>query len=105
MRMIIEADYQGMSVKAAGFVRELVRKKPNCVLGLATGSTPIGLYKELIRLSHEDGLDFSQVTTFNLDEYLGLGPTHDQSYRYFMEQNLFDKLKTRPKLTHVPAGL
>jgi glucosamine-6-phosphate deaminase len=105
MRMIIEADYKGMSVKAAGFVRDIVRKKPNCVLGLATGSTPIGLYKELIRMSHEEGLDFSQVTTFNLDEYLGLGPAHDQSYRYFMEKNLFEKLKARPKTTHVPDGL
>jgi glucosamine-6-phosphate deaminase len=105
MRVIIEADYKGISLKAAGFVRDLVRKKPDCVLGLATGSTPIGLYKEMIRMSHEEGLDFSQVTTFNLDEYLGLGATHDQSYRYFMEQNLFGKLKTRPRTTNVPDGL
>jgi glucosamine-6-phosphate deaminase len=105
MRVIIEADYGGMSVKAASLVRNVVRRKPNCVLGLATGSTPIGLYRELIRMSKEEGLDFSQTTTFNLDEYLGLGPGHDQSYRYFMEKNLFEKLATRPRVTHVPDGL
>jgi glucosamine-6-phosphate deaminase len=104
MRVVIEKDYEGMSRKAAAVVAELVRRKPYCVLGLATGGTPIGLYKELIRLSH-DGLDFSRVTTFNLDEYYGLGPEHEQSYRYFMEKNLFEGLKTRPKSTHVPDGL
>ncbi len=105
MRVIIEADYDRMSFKAAEVVKGQVTKKPGCVLGLATGSTPIGLYKELIRMSREEGLDFSRVTTFNLDEYYGLGPEHDQSYRYFMEKNLFAELKTRPKKTHVPDGL
>ena len=105
MRVVIEQDYEGMSRKAAAAVAEQVRKKPDCVLGLATGSTPIGLYKELIRMSHEEGLDFSRITSFNLDEYYGLGPEHDQSYRYFMEKNLFEGLKTRPKKTHVPDGL
>jgi glucosamine-6-phosphate deaminase len=105
MRVIIEADYDGMSLRAAKLVRDVVRQKPNCVLGLATGSTPIGLYRELIRMSREEGLDFSQVTTFNLDEYLGLAPDHDQSYRYFMEKNLFEKLATRPRISHVPDGL
>jgi glucosamine-6-phosphate deaminase len=105
MRVIIERDYNGMSRRGAEMVADLVRKKPDCVLGLATGSTPIGLYKELIRMSREEGLDFSRVTSFNLDEYYGLGPEHDQSYRYFMEKNLFEGLKTRPKKTHVPDGL
>jgi glucosamine-6-phosphate deaminase len=105
MRVIIESDNRGMGLKAATFVQEIVRKKPNCVLGLATGSTPIGLYKELIRMSHEEGLDFSQVTTFNLDEYVGLGPDHDQSYRYFMEKQLFSQLKARPRITYVPNGM
>ncbi len=105
MRVVIEPDYEGMSRKAAAMVADLVRRKPDCVLGLATGSTPIGLYKELIRLSREDGLDFSRVTTFNLDEYHGLAPEHDQCYRYFMEKNLFEGLKTRPKRTSVPDGL
>jgi glucosamine-6-phosphate deaminase len=93
-----------MSCQAAAIMADQVRRRPDCVLGLATGSTPIGLYKELTRLS-ADGLDFSRVTTFNLDEYYGLSPEHDQSYRYFMEKNLFEGLKTRPKKTHVPDGL
>ena len=105
MRVVIERDYHGMSCKAAAIVADAVRRKPDCVLGLATGSTPVGLYKELIRLSREEGLDFSRVTSFNLDEYYGLAPEHDQSYRYFMEKNLFEGLKTRPKKTHVPDGL
>ena len=69
--------------RAAGFVAELICRKPRCVLGLATGSTPLGTYAELIRMHREDGLDFSQVVTFNLDEYVGLGPDHPQSYRAF----------------------
>jgi len=105
MRVIIESDYDAMSRRAAQFVAELVRSKPNCVLGLATGSTPVGLYKELIRMNREEGLDFSQVTTFNLDEYYGLPPDHEQSYHYFMEENLFKHLNPRPKATHVPDGL
>ena len=105
MRVIIEKDYKSMSQRAAQFVAELVRSKPNCVLGLATGSTPEGLYEELIRMNREEGLDFSQVTTFNLDEYYGLPPDHEQSYNYFMEEKLFKHLNPRPKATHVPNGL
>jgi glucosamine-6-phosphate deaminase len=105
MRVIIESDYEGMSRRAARVVGELVRERPDCVLGLATGSTPLGLYKELVRMSFEEDLDFSQVTTFNLDEYYGLAPEHDQSYRHFMERNLFGCLKHRPRKTHVPDGL
>ncbi len=105
MRVLIEEDYDAMSRKAAEFVAEIVRRKPNCVLGLATGSTPIGLYKELSRLNRDEGLDFSGVVTFNLDEYYGLPPDHEQSYRYFMEEQLFQHLNPRPRQTHVPDGL
>jgi glucosamine-6-phosphate deaminase len=104
VRVIIELDIEAASRRAAGFVAELVRKKPRCVLGLATGSTPLLTYRELIRLHREEGLDFSQVTTFNLDEYVGLGPTHPQSYRQFMQQNLFDHLNLEPSHTNVPDG-
>lgn len=104
MRVIIESDASAASRRAADFVAGLVRKKPNCVLGLATGSTPQSLYRELIRRHHDEGLDFSQVTTFNLDEYVGLGPAHPQSYRHFMQQNLFDHINVPPNQTHVPDG-
>lgn len=104
MRVVIESDADGVSRRAARFVANLVRRKPNCVLGLATGSTPLGTYKELIRMHQEEGLDFSQVTSFNLDEYAGLDPEHDQSYRYFMQENLFRHINIDPKRTHVPDG-
>ena len=79
MLVIIKNNYEEMSLEAAKIVADSIRKKPDLVLGLATGSTPLGLYKELIRLHKEEGLDFSKVTTFNLDEYVGLPPSHDQS--------------------------
>ena len=104
MRVIIEPDSQSASRRAARFVADLVRRKPDCVLGLATGSTPLATYGELIRLHREEGLDFSQVTTFNLDEYVGLAPSHPQSYRAFMQQNLFNQLNLDPSRTHVPDG-
>jgi len=104
VRVIIQPDSQAAALRAARFVADLVRKKPDCVLGLATGSTPLGLYRELVRLHREEGLDFSHVTTFNLDEYVGLGPAHPQSYRCFMQQNLFDHLNVRPERTNVPDG-
>src|SRR5262249_61041743 len=88
VRVIIQSDADAASRRAARFVAELVRKKPNCILGLATGNTPLGTYRELIRLHKEEGLDFSQVTTFNLDEYVGLGPAHPPSDRAFMQRNL-----------------
>ena len=89
MEVIVCPSYEEMSRRAAGEVAGLLNTKPNAVLGLATGSTPLGLYKELIRLHKQDGLDFSQVTTFNLDEYVGLPDEHEQSYHYFMRENLF----------------
>jgi glucosamine-6-phosphate deaminase len=78
-----------MSRAAAALVADVLNTKPNAVLGMATGSTPLGLYQELVRMHREEGLDFSQVTTFNLDEYVGLGPKHEQSYHHFMHDNFF----------------
>jgi glucosamine-6-phosphate deaminase len=107
MEVIIKKDYDEMSKVAAEIVAQEKEKKVNAPfkLGLATGSTPIGLYKELIRMHKEKKLDFSTVITFNLDEYIGLKPTHDQSYRYFMNENLFNHINIQPKNTHVPNGL
>lgn len=99
-----------MSKYAANMIAETVRNKPNCVLGLATGSTPIGTYQELIRL-HNEGLDFSGVKTFNLDEYLGVGmdlskPYHmDQSYARFMYEELLKHINIRNENVHIPDGL
>jgi len=104
MRIIIKKNYDDLSKEAAGIIRNLIKTKPDCVLGLATGSTPIGLYRELIRFHKEEGLSFSRVTTFNLDEYYGLQPSHPQSYRYFMDTNLFKDIDIKPENTFVPEG-
>jgi glucosamine-6-phosphate deaminase len=104
MEVIIEKNYENISRQGAKVVAQVLNTKPNAVLGLATGSTPLGLYKELIRMHKEEGLDFSQVTTFNLDEYVGLPPTHDQSYHYFMYENLFKHINIPMRSTHVPSG-
>ncbi|MCM8784672.1 MAG: glucosamine-6-phosphate deaminase [Candidatus Omnitrophica bacterium] len=104
MRVIIKKNYEEMSKEAAKIVKDLIQKKENCVLGLATGSTPVGLYKELIRMHKEEGLDFSKVITFNLDEYYGLSPDHPQSYRYFMDINLFNHINIKKDNTNVPDG-
>ncbi|MCD6220341.1 glucosamine-6-phosphate deaminase [Candidatus Calescamantes bacterium] len=105
MRVVIRKDYEEMSRTAAEIVANLVRSKPDCVLGLATGSTPVGMYKELARMCKEEGLDFSRVKTFNLDEYFGLSPQHPQSYRYFMDENLFNHINIKKENTYVPDGL
>lgn len=105
MEVIIKADYAEMSREAAQIIADLLYEKPNAVLGLATGSTPIGLYKELVRMHKEEGLDFSKVVTFNLDEYIGLPATHDQSYNYFMWDNLFKHINVNPENVHVPNGM
>lgn len=105
MRIIIEEDYKEMSSKAAFFIGQAIKEKPNLILGLATGSTPIGTYEELIRMHKEERLDFSKVTTFNLDEYYGLSPEDEQSYRYFMEDTLFRHINIKRENTHVPDGL
>lgn len=105
MLVIVKETYDDMSKEAAKVVADRLRKKPNLVLGLATGSTPLGLYKELIRMHKEEGLDFSKVTTFNLDEYIGLPPSHDQSYHCFMHENLFKHINIDPRFVHVPHGM
>lgn len=105
MLVIIRKDYQEVSAEAARLVADRLLKKPNLALGLATGSTPLGLYKELIRLHLQEGLDFSKVTTFNLDEYLGLPPTHDQSYHYFMREAFFDHINVDPRNIYIPDGM
>lgn len=89
----------------ARIVAALIRKKPNAVLGLATGSTPLGLYRELIRLHTDEGLDFSEATTFNLDEYVGLSPEHPASYHRFMREHLFKHLNIRPDRIYIPDGM
>lgn len=105
MDIIRARDYEDMSLKAAGIVADLIRKKPDAVLGLATGSSPIGLYKALIDMYQRGELDMSGVTTANLDEYVGLSPDNEQSYRYFMEHYLFDHVNIDKARTFVPDGL
>jgi glucosamine-6-phosphate deaminase len=105
MLVIIKKNYNEMSSEAAKIISSKLRRKPNLVLGLATGSTPLGLYKELIRMHNDEGLDFSKVTTFNLDEYVGLPPTHDQSYHYFMYENFLNHINIDKRFTHIPHGM
>jgi glucosamine-6-phosphate deaminase len=105
MIVINAKDYDEMSRKAARFIAAQVLLKPNCVLGLATGSTPVGTYRELIRFHQEEGLSFRQVRTVNLDEYYGLPASHEQSYRRFMQESLFDHIDILPDNTNVPDGL
>ncbi|UCB46253.1 MAG: glucosamine-6-phosphate deaminase [Spirochaetota bacterium] len=104
MEVIIESDYNNMSKRAALIIAGEVKRKPDLVLGLATGSTPVGTYKELIKLHKEEGLDFSKVTTFNLDEYIGLSPLNEQSYNYFMWSNLFNHININRANVHIPLG-
>lgn len=105
MKIYVAEDYQAMSRKAAAIIASNVILKPDCVLGLATGSTPIGMYEVLVEKCKSGELDFSQVKSVNLDEYVGLAPTHDQSYRYFMQTNLFDHINIDVVNTNVPNGL
>lgn len=98
-------DYQEMSRIAANIISAQIILKPNCVLGLATGSSPIGTYKQLIEWYKKGDLDFAKVKTVNLDEYKGLSGDNDQSYRYFMNTNLFDHINIDKANTHVPNGL
>jgi glucosamine-6-phosphate deaminase len=104
MRVCIRSDADQVARAAAQDVARLLNSKPNAVLGLATGSTPLGLYRELIRMHREDGLDFSKVTTFNLDEYVGLTPQDPRSYHHFMYHNLLDHLNISPQNIYIPSG-
>lgn len=105
MKICVAKDYNEMSRKAANVIGAQVIMKPNCVLGLATGSSPIGTYKELIKRYEEGDLDFSQVKSVNLDEYKGLPRDNDQSYYYFMNDNFFDHINIDKANTNVPNGM
>ena len=104
MEVLIFDKYEKLSQAGAQMVAEVINRKPDAVIGLATGSTPLALYKELIRMHKEQGLDFSHVATFNLDEYVGLAPDHPQSYHKFMYDNLFKHINIDPQNVHVPSG-
>ena len=104
INVIVCEDPQAVAERAAGFFAALLRAKPDAVIGLATGSTPEQTYAELGRRHREEGLSFARAASFNLDEYWGLDGDHDQSYRYFMNENLFDKIDIRPWNTHVLNG-
>ena len=105
MKIYQEKDYDALSRRAANLISAEVIRKPDCVLGLATGSTPVGTYRQLSAWNQKGDFSFKDVRTVNLDEYLGLPPTHDQSYRYFMQENLFDKIDIPFEHTHVPDGM
>ena len=105
MKIIYANDYESMSRKAANIISAQIILYPKSVLGLATGSTPLGVYKQLIEWYQKGDLDFSKVTSVNLDEYKGLSGDNDQSYRYFMNTNLFDHVNINKTRTYVPNGL
>ena len=105
MEVIISKDAQVASRAAARVAAALVREKPDAVLGLATGGTPQRLYGELIRMHREEGLDFSSITTFNLDEYAGIGRGHPQSFHTFMWKTLFSRINIQPENVHIPDGV
>jgi len=105
VKVTIKKNYEELSKEAAETIKEAIQKKPNLVLGLATGSTPIGTYQELARMYREKGLDFSKVVIFNLDEYLGLPADHPQSYHYFMYENLLNHVNINPENFNIPDGM
>lgn len=105
MRIIITKDYEAMSRMGAKEIVDLVRKNSHCILGLATGSTPMGMYKQLVQYNKEGLVDFSHVSTVNLDEYRGLGQEDPQSYRYFMNKNLFAHINICLENTFIPNGM
>ncbi|MBQ0070846.1 MAG: glucosamine-6-phosphate deaminase [Spirochaetales bacterium] len=105
MNVIVCKNKEEMAKKGAAIIASLLVSKPNCVLGLATGSTPVGMYKELIEKNQKGEISFRDVTTVNLDEYYPIAPTNDQSYRYFMNDNLFNHVDVDMARTHVLNGL
>ena len=104
MEVIIAKTHEEMGRLAAREVARTLNAKPNAVLGMATGSTPLTLYKELVRMHKDEGLDFSQATTFNLDEYVGLPVDHPQSYHYFMHENFFKHVNIPQQNVYIPSG-
>lgn len=105
MKVIITKNYDEMSKVAAWEVAKLIKEKPDCILGLATGSTPEGMYSNLVLMNRVGQIDFSKVTSFNLDEYRGLKGDHPQSYRYFMDNKLFNHVNINKNNTFVPSGV
>ena len=105
MKIIRAKDYYDMSRKAANIISAQVILKPECILGLATGSTPMGAYQQLIKWYEKGDVDFAEVSTYNLDEYVGLDGSHPQSYRYFMDSHLFNLVDIDKNRTHVPCGI
>ena len=105
MRIYLCEDYKAMSRRAANIISAQVITKPDSVLGLATGGTPVGAYQQLVEWYQKGDLSFAEIKSVNLDEYLGLSPHHEQSYRYFMNTNLFDHIDIKPENTHVLNGL
>lgn len=105
MRIIRAKDYKDMSRKAANIISAQVILKPDSVLGLATGSSPIGTYEQLVKWYEKDDLDFADVTTVNLDEYYGMKPENDQSYHYFMHDHFFDHVNIDPSRINLPNGM
>lgn len=105
MKIIRAKDYNDMSRKAANIISAQIIMKPHCVLGLATGSTPIGIYEQLVEWYKKGDLDFSEVTTLNLDEYKGIARENEQSYYYFMNEKLFSKVNINPERTFLPDGM
>ena len=104
MRIVIAKDYDELSKKAANLLASQITLKPNSVLGLATGSTPVGAYNELVRIYKEGDINFTEVVTFNLDEYYGLDKENPQSYYYFMMENLFKHVNMNKRNIHIPNG-
>jgi glucosamine-6-phosphate deaminase len=104
MEVFVFKTYEQMSRAAAREVADVLNAKPNAVLGMATGSTPLGVYQELVKLHDRGEVDFSHVTTFNLDEYVGLPITHPQSYHHFMQENFFRHVNIPPQNVHIPSG-
>ena len=105
MKLIVCKNYDEISEVAANILADVMKANPACVLGLATGSTPVGMYKKLIEKNRAGEIDFSSVTTVNLDEYYPIAPDNDQSYRYFMNENLFDHVNIDKTRTFVPDGM
>lgn len=105
MKIIAAPDYTAMSRKAANIISAQIILTPDSVLGLATGSTPVGVYRQLVEWYGKGDLDFAKVRTVNLDEYCGLSPDHPQSYRHYMDKNLFSRVNILPENTHLPNGL
>ena len=104
MKIIVEKNYEDLSKAAANLIKEEMERNPKLVLGLATGSTPEGMYRELIRLHKEEGLDFSNITTLNLDEYVGIEEEHPNSYHYFMRDTFFNHININLDNTFIPNG-